>query len=325
MTTNRPPARTLDQFYTSPTVACDCIAFAMAQFMHLNFDTLLEPSAGAGAFSDQLGQACLALDIDPRKPGIVQTDFLIWTPPVNLGRTLVIGNPPFGRVARTAIKFFNKAAEFADAIAFIVPLSFRKESIQRQLDLRFHLLSELELPDQSFVFEGAPYSVPCSFQIWERRGEARWLIPKTTTHADFTFCTRDQADFALQRVGANAGRIKPVAEAGSANSHYFLRAKGDATLLRWRFEKIDFDTVRRNSAGCPSISKTEVVDLYSQILANEEGAVADPASSPAGGRHPLEKKAAATAVPTPRWNPTRQPELARQVGLLYNSQASDPL
>lgn len=325
MTNTRSTARILDQFYTSPTVARDCIDFAKAQLSQLNFDTLLEPSAGAGAFSDQLGPACLALDIDPRKPGIVQADFLKWAPPAEPGRTLVIGNPPFGRAARTAVRFFNKAAGFADVIAFIVPLSFRKDSVQRQLDRRFHLLAERELPMQSFIFEGARYSVPCCFQIWERRPEPRLPRPKATTHADFTFCKREEADFALQRVGANAGRIKFVDKAGSANSHYFLRATGDATLLRLRFEKIDFDTVRNHCAGCPSISKAEVVDLYCQILADEEALPHDPLLLQARSRRPVETKTAAAAVPLCPGNLRGHPDLARHVGPLDIARTSDAL
>lgn len=266
MTTSPTDARSLDQFYTIPTIARQCIAFSEDQLAHHKFDTVLEPSAGTGAFSSQLGEACLALDIAPRGPRITQADFLHWAPPHDLGSTVTIGNPPFGRVARKAIMFFNKAATFADAIAFIVPRSFRKDSIQRQLDRRFHFVNELVLPEEAFVFEGASYSVPSCFQVWERRAELRPVSRKATTHAAFTFCTPEEADFALQRVGANAGRIKSVSEAGSKNSHYFLRANSNPCLLRAQFELIDFDTVRRNTAGCPSISKSEIVHLFSKIL-----------------------------------------------------------
>lgn len=259
-------ARNLDQYYTIPAIARDCIAFSEDQLAHHKFDTVLEPSAGTGAFSNQLGEACLALDIAPRGPRITQADFLHWAPPDDLGSTVTIGNPPFGRVARKAIGFFNKAATFADAIAFIVPRSFRKDSIQRQLDRRFHFVNELDLPEEAFVFQGVPYAVPSCFQVWERRAELRPVSPKPTTHSAFTFCAPEEADFALQRVGANAGRIKSISEAGSKNSHYFLRANSDACLLRAQFELIDFDTVRRNTAGCPSISKSEIVHLFSEVL-----------------------------------------------------------
>ena len=36
-------------------------------------------------------------------------------------RYLVVGNPPFGKISSIAIKFFNKSAEYADCIAFIIP------------------------------------------------------------------------------------------------------------------------------------------------------------------------------------------------------------
>ncbi len=257
-------ARELDQFYTPSETALLCIEAAHTALSGHNIDRIIEPSAGAGAFSDQL-PGCIAMDIDPKAEGIVKADFLAWTPEEKSSTDLVIGNPPFGNNASTAIQFFNHAAGFADFVALIVPLSFRKASVQRRLYRRFHLLKTVPLEESLFLFEGKPQHVPCEFQIWERRDYLRELPPRVTTHADFTFCEREDADFAVQRVGANAGRVKDMEVAGSANSHFFIKANGNAEQVRARFKTIDFDAVRHNTAGNPSVAKSEIVALYSSL------------------------------------------------------------
>lgn len=260
-------ARELDQFYTAPDIAKTCIDFARKRLSHLNFQSFVEPSAGAGAFSNEIGQSCIAIDLDPKCAGAIQADFLKWQPASTEGAQLVIGNPPFGKNASLAVRFFNHAAGFADAIAFIVPLSFRKASVQKRLDRNFHLVETLQLPEEAFIFEGKSYAVPCEFQVWERREEARVVEKPVRKHADFEFCSREEADFAVQRIGANAGRIKDAVDAGSNSSHFFIRSTAAAENLRAHFEQIDFDEVRFHTAGVPSISKAEIVALYAKQVA----------------------------------------------------------
>ena len=262
-------ARKFDQFYTDPKIAQACIGFAHDQLAHLEIERTIEPSAGAGAFSNHLGQACTAIDIDPRHKDILKADFLTWQPDASGSKPLVIGNPPFGKNASLAVRFFNHAAGFAEAIAFIVPKSFRKASIQARLDRNFHLVASMPLPETAFLFEGRPYAVPCEFQVWKRRDETREILRPIRSHPDFEFCTREEADFAVQRVGANAGRIKDIDRAGSKNSHYFIRATGSPSALRALFEQLDFDAFRLNTGGVPSVSKAELVALYVRCL--EEG------------------------------------------------------
>ena len=60
---------------------------------------------------------------------------------------LTIGNPPFGKNSSLAISFFNKAAEFSDIIAFILPQTFSKDSVKNRLNLSFFLIMEVILND----------------------------------------------------------------------------------------------------------------------------------------------------------------------------------
>ena len=47
----------------------------------------------------------------------------------------IIGNPPFGRQSSLAIKFIKKSAEFCDSISFILPKSFKKDSLKKHFPL----------------------------------------------------------------------------------------------------------------------------------------------------------------------------------------------
>lgn len=179
---------------------------------------------------------------------------------------IAIGNPPFGRNASLAIRFFNHAASAATVIAFIVPLTFQKVSVQNRLDLRFHLLAETPVPKDSFIFEGKRKHVPATFQIWVRRLVRRQKIILPTTHADFQFlkpAEAHKAHFALQRVGAAAGEVHHDLGAKSS-AHYFLRAKPGIEDLEAVMRTLDFETLAKRTSGKPSLAKTEVVEFYTQ-------------------------------------------------------------
>lgn len=256
-------ARALDKFYTRPEIAQDCVNFFEAE-TGLDLATedsgaIIEPSAGNGAFLDTLPKRTIGYDLCPEDDRIIRQDFLQLS---RIDPAIVIGNPPFGKAARLAIKFFNKAAEFATHIGFIVPRSFEKTSIQSRLDLQFHLDAKMRLPEQSFFLGGATYDVPCIFQIWQRRDVPRTRQCLPRTHVDFEFVSREEADFAFQRVGVKAGTIKTDFDTVAATSHHFLRARIDVNRFAERLHAIDFDDVKFRTAGNPSISKTELVALY---------------------------------------------------------------
>jgi hypothetical protein len=131
------------------------------------------------------------------------------------------------------------------AIALILPRTFRKASIENRIDRAFHLLREETVPDDAFLFRSKLYNVPAVFKIWERRGELRGLRHVETQHPDFEFTTSDRADFAIQRVGARAGRVHHDFTV-SPSSHYFIRGNVEAIMAR-----LDFASVVGNVAGNP--------------------------------------------------------------------------
>lgn len=248
----------LDQYYTRPDVAAHFYGVFQEHFRPHLFQ-LVEPSAGTGSFLQLLPEGSLGYDVDPKYPGIQTADFL--TVRIASDRKIaVIGNPPFGKNASKAVRFFNHAARQSSVIAFILPRTFRKASIVNRLDPAFHLLREEVVPDDAFLFRSKPYNVPAIFQIWERRGSPRTPWPQETRHPDFEFTTPDRADFAIQRVGAQAGRVHHDF-AMSPSSHYFVRGDVEAIMSR-----LDFASVVGNVAGNPSLSKSEIISLYREHI-----------------------------------------------------------
>lgn len=250
----------LDQYYTRLEVAAYLyrtvqLLFDLALFL------IVEPSAGMGSFYRLFPFGSLGYDVDPKYPGILKADFL--TVQIKTDRKIaVIGNPPFGRNSNMAIDFFNHAARQAHVIAMILPRTFRKPWAENQLDRAFHLLREETVPDNAFLFRGKPFNVPTVFQIWERRPEKRALRIRETRHPDFEFTTADLADFAIQRVGAQAGRVHRGFKK-SKKSHYFIRGDVENIMVQLRGE---FSKVAGDVAGNPSLAKAEIVSLYREWL-----------------------------------------------------------
>lgn len=261
-------ARALDQFYTKPEVAKVCFDF-LASHCDLAGAFFLEPSAGAGALYHWLpANARKGLDLDPKIPDVEQQDFFEFNASVlPAGRpVVVVGNPPFGKNSSLALRFINRAAEFASIVAFVLPQTFKKQSVIKRLAPQLHLVAEFNLAPFSFEFQGAPYDVPCVFQVWERRDSVRPTTDTPLTHADFKFVSPEEADFAIRRVGGLAGKVIPEFEGYSPSSHYYIKAN-DPVRCRALFERICWDEVKHHTAGNPSVSKREVVELYSREAA----------------------------------------------------------
>lgn len=68
-----------------------------------------------------------------------------------------------------ALKFIKHAATFADSISFILPRSFKKDSLKNKIPLNFHLLYQVNLPKNIFFVGNKLSKVPCVFQICEKK------------------------------------------------------------------------------------------------------------------------------------------------------------
>lgn len=251
----------LDKFYTVPAIAKHCIDTINELVPLEGFDLVIEPSAGNGSFFNLIDHCNkVGMDLSPEAENIIKCDFFDYSPSNPSQRILVIGNPPFGRVSSLAIRFFNHAARWADVVAFIIPKSFRKTSIQNRLCLEFHLIRDDDIPNKPCSFIPA-LGVKCCFQIWVRREKKRELITLPETHNDWEFVSGpNEADFALRRVGSKCGEIKTKLENLSKNWHW-IKSNIPVKSLIERFEKLDYSD-SENTARQNSIGKKELIQLY---------------------------------------------------------------
>lgn len=254
----------LDRFYTPTDTAQNCLALLDLS----KYDCIIEPSAGTGNFSKQLPN-CFAFDIAPEQEDIVQADWLTLdkTQFSEYSNILICGNPPFGEQSKLAIAFFNESAKIANTIAFIFPLSFKKDSVQNRLSLDFSLSNELILDNCKFLLkDNEEIIVPCVFQVWNRTTMPRKKKQLRTTSEYFSFTTKDDADFRIQRVGGNAGKASfDLNRAESSN--YFI--KNNSTLSNDDFvnlvNSLDFPSIAF-TVGPKSLSKGELVSIIEENI-----------------------------------------------------------
>jgi hypothetical protein len=263
----------MDQFYTNLDIAEKCYELLNKYIDVSIYDKILEPSAGKGSFFNLLPEMKReGIDLDPKCKDVKKMNFFDYSYDNNL-KYLVIGNPPFGRVSSIAIKFFNKAAEFADVIAFIIPRTFMKTSIHNKLDLNFELIYNEILPLEPCCFT-PKMNAKCCFQIWKKTNTPRKIIKLELTHSDFEFISfgpKDinnqptvpkNYDFAILAYGGKCGKIK-IGDLSKLRpkSWHWIKSNIDIKELIKRFNTLDYsdceNTVRQNSIG-----KAEIIQLY---------------------------------------------------------------
>lgn len=271
----------LDKFYTVPAISEKCLAHIGSRYKWSDWGLVVEPSAGNGSFLTRIPSGCvkiIGIDISPEHRDIIKQDFLTYTPPIGIvGKILVVGNPPFGRVSSLAIKFFNHASQWADVIAFIIPRTFRRISVHNKLNQKFHLVFDEEIPMKPCAFT-PPMMAKCCFQIWEKKETDRCIVELSTTHEDWDFLgfgpkddsgqptPPDGADFAIRAYGGKCGEIVDH-DLGTLRpkSWHWIKCKSmiDKKTLMERFKTLDYtlslDTARQNSIG-----RGELVRLYSK-------------------------------------------------------------
>jgi predicted RNA methylase len=265
---------TIDKFYTSDNAVNYCFDLIKTH-VDINYedDMIVEPSAGNGAFIKQIKSSCknnLFIDIEPENEEIIKENYMELDV-VNLIKKTkyrkfhVIGNPPFGRQSSMAINFIKKSASFCDTISFILPKSFKKDSLKSHFPELFHLIVEEELPSNSFLIEGREYDVPCIFQIWEKGNEPRVKKEKLEPK-NFKFVNKSEPhDISFRRVGVYAGRIDTDTSDKSVQSHYFIKfTRKISKELFTNLQEIEFET--NNTVGPKSISKQELIAKFNPIL-----------------------------------------------------------
>ena len=264
---------TIDKYYTKPSVVEQCIMLIKKYLNISKDDLIIEPSAGNGSFIENiksLSEHCNFYDLEPENNNITKQDFLELDTlqfKKDYKQIHIIGNPPFGRQASLAIKFIKKCCVFSNSISFILPKSFKKDSMKKHFSNNFHMLYEIDLPDKSFLVNNSDCDVPCVFQIWQlNENEIRKKIIKIEP-SGFKFVKKeDNPDISFRRVGVYAGIISKEIENKSVQSHYFIKFTNnftiDQNIKKLKDIKFDFN----NTVGPKSISKPELTNEFNKLI-----------------------------------------------------------
>ena len=284
-----------DRFYTKPSVVDKLLKEVVIE----DYGVVVEPSAGTGSWSSKI-EDCVAIDIAPEHPDILEGDFLkddfLFDEMKKENSILVIGNPPFGRIGNQALKFINKASEFADTIAFILPRSFRKESLQRKVNKNFWLVKDIDLFDKnnpSFIFKSEDYFAPCVFQVWERRDEERDVSVKKVKPIGYEYVSKyveeievewdylslkcienkrkyvkkEDANLVVRRVGGKAGTAYvDKIEEKKTEPNYFLWVD-DVNKIADAINNHPFNIY--DTVGPESLTKGELTSFINRTIKND--------------------------------------------------------
>ena len=263
---------TIDKYYTKEIVVEQCLSLVKRHLQLNREDLIIEPSAGNGSFIEgikTLTNHFKFYDLEPENDEIVKQDYLQYDYSYSkdtYSRIHVIGNPPFGRQSSLAIKFIKKSCEFCNSISFILPKSFKKDSMKNKFPLNFHLVCERDLPENSFLVNGIEHDVPCVFQIWEKRRTNRAVSEKIKP-VNFMFVKKtENPDISLRRVGVNAGRIDTNIDEKSVESHYFISFRNDKSVNDniQNLSQITYEF--NNTVGPRSLSKPEVISRFNPLM-----------------------------------------------------------
>lgn len=264
---------TIDKYYTNNTVVNLCLSSIKKYIKIHDNDLIIEPSAGNGSFIvgiKTLSSNHIFYDLEPENNNeIIKQDYLTGNYDdfkSKYNNIHVIGNPPFGRQSSLAIKFIKKSCEFCNSLSFILPKSFKKDSLKRSFPLNFHLVFECDLPENSFLVDAVEHNVPCVFQIWEKKNVNRTVIEKLEP-INFTFVGKtENPDISFRRVGVNAGTISINIDEKSIQSHYFIKFINGKTIAQNLEILKSIQFKHDNTVGPRSISKQELINKFNQLL-----------------------------------------------------------
>ena len=262
----------IDKYYTSNKTVIKCMSFINEYINILKDDIIIEPSAGNGSFIEEIkSKKCnyKFYDLEPEHKEIIKQDYLTLNIEIynntNYNKIHIIGNPPFGRQSSLVIKFIKKSCLYCDTFSFILPKSFKKDSLKKHIPLNFHLIYEYDLPNDSFLVDNKEYNVPCVFQIWIKKNILR-LKPEKLLPKNYKFVKKNEIpDISFRRVGINAGNISTEIENKSEQSHYFIKFDNLTNELFEKLKNINY-TSKDNTVGPKSISKQELIKEFNIVI-----------------------------------------------------------
>lgn len=287
----------LNKYYTKEYTASICYEQLCIVLKNLNLSIekmlFIEPSAGSGVFLDLIPYDKIGFDIEPNDEirQIIKADFLhdninqyldSFAFIQNKNKTICLGNPPFGIKSQLAIEFVNRCFYFADTVAFILPVQFRKWSAQAHIDNKAQLILDMDLNEDIFQIMGKTYHLRCCFQIWTKISNSmypnlRILTRPLKKHPDFEMYQYNRTehtkkyfdyhwDFAVPRQGYQNYEMKRYHKDDCDEKHQwiFFKAKNEEILNQLKM--LDFVKLSKKNIGIPGFGKADVIEEYLEAV-----------------------------------------------------------
>ena len=265
-----------EQFYTPWRTAHILYEFVIDSVGD-NFDNFVEPSAGKGSFLAAMpSDKRIGIDIDPWGwhygtigQEIEEQDFFNFVWPE--GKTITIGNPPYGRRGKLGMKFLHISAENSDVVAMILPAVFSKFTFINRVHPYMHLKTWCNPVLEFENDEGSTVEVRSVFQIWQKSLEKRPKIERQTECDYFTMTHRHtsrisseeleqlkrDSTVAIQQLGGKVLLPKDVTK----GSIWWIKG-GDIEV----FKQIDFFYLHQHHVGVISLTKADIVEGYLNVV-----------------------------------------------------------
>lgn len=201
-----------DQFFTPVSTAQQCVDIfcdvIRAYGESVTDFRYIEPSAGDGQFLRVLPRDTIAMDIEPRHPSIIRSDYLNWIPTTQ-ERYVVFGNPPFGLRGHAALQFINHSSKFAEYVCFILPPLFESDGkgVPRKRVKGYHLLHSSKMPSTFYEPNGNLVVIQTIFQIWSKHhANDKYKITDSTSEGIRVYSISDGGTGASTRNKRMIGR-----------------------------------------------------------------------------------------------------------------------
>lgn len=279
----------LDKYYTKNHIVDFCTK-KIKDTLNIDYekDLIIEPSVGNGSFINNINKLCrnkIFIEIDDshrgclynkyelKKNELIFLDFLdydYYNVLNKFNNIHVIGNPPFGTKSSKAIKFIKHSCKFCTSFSFILPKSFKKDSLIEKIPKNFHNLLTIDLSLNSFFYNNNNYNVPCIFTIYVKKNIQRENIIKNIPNNYFFVKKYKSHDISIRRVGCKTGLvdISLNSKNKSEQSHYFIKfLKSDHIndeLLK-KLNNISNLECIKNTVGQKSLSKNEVIKFINDV------------------------------------------------------------
>ncbi len=259
-----------EQYYT-PIDQAKKILDRVLRNNDFSHDTpFLEPAGGTGAFVraalEKGFRNISTIDIEPKHELVMKADFLATN--LDITGAICVTNPPFGRNNSLSIPFFNKAAEYADLIAFVVPRSWRKWSVINRLDREFKLVDDWDLTiDYVDEDENASHGVGnlrTCVQVWKRTPGSTRKIIKVNDYGIIEKTSPENADVSFTLFGYGCGTVKTDFLRKENTTQAFFKLNHPKALEA--LTSVDFSQFYNHTAYTEALGMQEINFLLNDYL-----------------------------------------------------------